>query len=149
MGCVMLKSMALVNMQRKVTFALHLSRVGMISAVLLAVLYRRSETGARYFHPDKRSVSDIPKPGLPNCIIIGVKKGGTRALLTYLDMHPDIAVSHKVTHFFDHNYSKGLDWYRKEVAFAYNKQVNIEKMQTILPTRTFRVGCMIFVQIWR
>ena len=49
---------------------------------------------------------------LPQAIIIGVKKGGTRALLEFLRLHPDIRAVGAEPHFFDRNYDKGLEWYR-------------------------------------
>lgn len=49
---------------------------------------------------------------LPQAIIIGVKKGGTRALLEFLRLHPDIRAVGAEPHFFDRNYEKGLEWYR-------------------------------------
>lgn len=49
---------------------------------------------------------------LPDAIIIGVKKGGTRALLEFLKVHPDIRAPGPEIHFFDRQYRKGLDWYR-------------------------------------
>lgn len=51
---------------------------------------------------------------LPQAIIIGVKKCGTRALLKFLSIHPAIAVSSREIHFFDSakNFPLGLDWYR-------------------------------------
>lgn len=49
---------------------------------------------------------------LPQAIIIGVKKGGTRALLEFLRTHPDVRAPGPEVHFFDKNYQKGLDWYR-------------------------------------
>ena len=49
---------------------------------------------------------------LPNGLIIGVKKGGTRALLEFLRVHPDIRAPGPEPHFFDRNYEKGLEWYR-------------------------------------
>jgi len=49
---------------------------------------------------------------LPDAIIIGVKKGGTRALLEFLKVHPDIRAPGPEIHFFDRQYHKGLDWYR-------------------------------------
>ncbi|KAL0196990.1 hypothetical protein M9458_005530, partial [Cirrhinus mrigala] len=48
---------------------------------------------------------------LPQAIIIGVKKGGTRALLEFLRLHPDIRAVGAEPHFFDRNYEKGLEWY--------------------------------------
>ena len=49
---------------------------------------------------------------LPQAIIIGVKKAGTRALLEYLRMHPNIKAPGPEPHFFDKHYDKGLKWYR-------------------------------------
>ncbi|KAA8581332.1 hypothetical protein FQN60_002913 [Etheostoma spectabile] len=50
---------------------------------------------------------------LPQALIIGVKKGGTRALLEFLRVHPDIRAVGAEPHFFDRNYENGLEWYRK------------------------------------
>lgn len=48
----------------------------------------------------------------PDFIIIGVQKGGTSSLYFYLSQHPQINASKvKEIHFFDNNYSKGIDWY--------------------------------------
>lgn len=49
---------------------------------------------------------------LPQALIIGVKKGGTRALLEFLRLHPDIRALGSEPHFFDRHYARGLDWYR-------------------------------------
>lgn len=49
---------------------------------------------------------------LPQALIIGVKKCGTRALLEFLRLHPDIRATGPETHFFDRFYDRGLDWYR-------------------------------------
>lgn len=49
---------------------------------------------------------------LPEVLIIGVKKGGTRALLEFLRIHPDIRATGKETHFFDKHFGRGLHWYR-------------------------------------
>lgn len=48
----------------------------------------------------------------PQAIIIGVKKGGTRALLEFLRIHPDVRAVGAEPHFFDRFYEKGLEWYR-------------------------------------
>lgn len=55
---------------------------------------------------------------LPQALIIGVKKGGTRALLEFLRLHPDIRALGSEPHFFDRHYARGLDWYR----YAHNTQ---------------------------
>ena len=53
---------------------------------------------------------------LPQAIIVGVKKGGTRALLEYLKVHPDVRAARHEVHFFDRYHHRGLDWYRSETA---------------------------------
>ncbi|XP_006031926.1 PREDICTED: heparan sulfate glucosamine 3-O-sulfotransferase 1-like [Crocodylus porosus] len=66
---------------------------------------------------------------IPQTIIIGVRKGGTRALLEMLDIHPNIVVAATEVHFFDwdENYVKGIDWYRSLMPFSYENQITIEK----------------------
>lgn len=49
---------------------------------------------------------------LPNALIVGVKKGGTRAVLEFIRIHPDVRALGTEPHFFDRNYDKGMDWYR-------------------------------------
>ena len=49
---------------------------------------------------------------LPQALIIGVKKAGTRALLEYLRMHPQVRAPGPEPHFFDKHYKNGLKWYR-------------------------------------
>ncbi|KAL4241100.1 hypothetical protein ACF0H5_001878 [Mactra antiquata] len=51
------------------------------------------------------------KRRLPQAIIIGVKKCGTRALLEYLRLHPSIKATGPEPHFFDRYYHLGLEWY--------------------------------------
>lgn len=45
-------------------------------------------------------------------IIIGAKKAGTRALLEFLRVHPDVRAVGREVHFFDKNYFRGVEWYR-------------------------------------
>ncbi|XP_068100559.1 uncharacterized protein [Hyperolius riggenbachi] len=66
-------------------------------------LNRRISVNSTVEYGDKR---------LPQAIIIGVKKGGTRALLEALRAHPDVRAVGVEPHFFDRNYEKGLEWYR-------------------------------------
>lgn len=61
------------------------------------------------------SLNESESKKLPQAIIIGVKKGGTRALLEFLRLHPDIRAVGAEPHFFDRNYDKGLEWYRYRV----------------------------------
>ena len=69
------------------------------------------------------------KRQLPQCIIIGVRKGGTRALLEFLDLHPGVQAQKQEMHFFDNddNYARGIEWYRKKMPWSYSDQITIEK----------------------
>ncbi|CAM4694562.1 unnamed protein product [Leuciscus chuanchicus] len=66
---------------------------------------------------------------LPRAIIIGVRKGGTRALLEMLSLHPDVVKASQEIHFFDNdqNYARGIDWYREKMPFSFPHQITIEK----------------------
>ncbi|KAF4015687.1 hypothetical protein G4228_007162 [Cervus hanglu yarkandensis] len=57
------------------------------------------------------STPDYGEKKLPQALIIGVKKGGTRALLEAIRVHPDVRAVGVEPHFFDRNYEKGLEWY--------------------------------------
>jgi len=52
---------------------------------------------------------------LPDVVVIGAKKSGTRALLEFLKIHPDVRAAGPETHFFDRFYDRGLDWYRYDI----------------------------------
>lgn len=66
---------------------------------------------------------------LPAAIIIGVKKGGTRALLNMLKLHPDIETASGEVHFFDRNatYRKGLEWYKNRMPLTGKGKITVEK----------------------
>lgn len=67
---------------------------------------------------------------LPQAIIIGVKKCGTRALLKFLSIHPSIAVSPREIHFFDSSkhFPLGLQWYQNQMPLSKTSQsITIEK----------------------
>ena len=49
---------------------------------------------------------------LPDAIIIGAKKSGTRALLKFIGAHPNVSTAGAEVHFFDRFYHMGLDWYK-------------------------------------
>ena len=55
---------------------------------------------------------ESPRRRLPDAIIIGVKKAGTRALLEFLRIHPDVRAPGPEPHFFDRYYDRGYEWYR-------------------------------------
>ncbi|CRL07929.1 CLUMA_CG021026, isoform A [Clunio marinus] len=73
---------------------------------------------------------------LPQCLIIGVRKCGTRALLEMLNLHPRIQKAAGEVHFFDRdeNYNKGLEWYRKKMPHSFRGQITIEKSPSYFVT---------------
>ncbi|GAB5580543.1 heparan sulfate glucosamine 3-O-sulfotransferase 3A1 [Prionailurus iriomotensis] len=73
---------------------------------------------------------------LPQAIIIGVKKGGTRALLEFLRVHPDVRAVGAEPHFFDRSYDKGLAWYRRDLMpRTLDGQITMEKTPSYFVTR--------------
>ncbi|XP_076151350.1 heparan sulfate glucosamine 3-O-sulfotransferase 6-like [Alosa pseudoharengus] len=71
----------------------------------------------------------------PQAIIIGVKKGGTRALLEFLRIHPDVRAVGAEPHFFDRFYDKGLEWYRSLMPRTLEGQITMEKTPSYFVTR--------------
>lgn len=72
-------------------------------------------SGSLWVGTKVRNTSVAQKYGnkkLPNALIVGVKKGGTRAVLEFIRIHPDVRALGTEPHFFDRNYDRGLDWYR-------------------------------------
>ncbi|XP_017562953.1 heparan sulfate glucosamine 3-O-sulfotransferase 2 [Pygocentrus nattereri] len=72
---------------------------------------------------------------LPNALIVGVKKGGTRAVLEFIRIHPDVRAVGTEPHFFDRNYDKGLDWYRGLMPRTLDSQITMEKTPSYFVTR--------------
>ncbi|XP_069510650.1 heparan sulfate glucosamine 3-O-sulfotransferase 3B1-like [Ambystoma mexicanum] len=72
---------------------------------------------------------------LPQALIIGVKKGGTRALLEFLRVHPDIRAVGAEPHFFDRNYEKGFAWYRDLMPRTLDGQITMEKTPSYFVTK--------------
>ncbi|XP_074648968.1 heparan sulfate glucosamine 3-O-sulfotransferase 6-like [Tubulanus polymorphus] len=72
---------------------------------------------------------------LPTAIIIGVKKGGTRALLEFLRIHPDVRAPGPEIHFFDRHYDLGLEWYRRRMPPTLPGQITMEKTPCYFVTK--------------
>uniref|UniRef100_A0A8D0EAK8 Sulfotransferase n=1 Tax=Salvator merianae TaxID=96440 RepID=A0A8D0EAK8_SALMN len=72
---------------------------------------------------------------LPQAVIIGVKKGGTRALLEFLRVHPDVRAAGAEPHFFDRNYDRGLAWYRDLMPRTLDGQITMEKTPSYFVTK--------------
>ncbi|XP_010900914.2 heparan sulfate glucosamine 3-O-sulfotransferase 1 [Esox lucius] len=66
---------------------------------------------------------------LPSIIIIGVRKGGTRALIEMLSLHSAVAAAENEVHFFDweSHFQKGIPWYLSQMPFAHSDQLTVEK----------------------
>ena len=66
----------------------------------------------------------------PRSLIIGVAKGGTKELLDFLAMHPDIAILNFPRYelcFFAKKWAYGLDWYKKQMPLSMPNQITMEK----------------------
>ncbi|CAM4651483.1 heparan sulfate glucosamine 3-O-sulfotransferase 3A1-like [Caretta caretta] len=72
---------------------------------------------------------------LPQAIIVGVKKGGTRALLEFLRVHPDVRAAGAEPHFFDRGYERGFAWYRDLMPRTLDGQITMEKTPSYFVTK--------------
>lgn len=81
---------------------------------------------------------------LPGVLIIGVKKSGTRALLEFIRLHPDVRAAGCEVHFFDRHYNRGLHFYRNHMPATINGQITMEKTPSYFITKEvpFRVHHM-------
>ncbi|KAM6155969.1 heparan sulfate glucosamine 3-O-sulfotransferase 6 [Rhynchocyon petersi] len=70
----------------------------------------------------------------PQALIVGVKKGGTRALLEFLRLHPDVRALGSEPHFFDRCYERGLAWYRSLMPRTLDGQITMEKTPSYFVT---------------
>ncbi|GFN81464.1 sulfotransferase [Plakobranchus ocellatus] len=68
----------------------------------------------------------------PTAIVIGARKAGTRAILRFIGLHPDVVTSRRETHFFDREYDQGLEWYRQQMPKSLPSQMTIEKTPNYL-----------------
>ena len=67
---------------------------------------------------------------LPQCLIVGNFKCGTRELIDFMSMHPRIKIMRKPVYeiqFFNKHYAAGLGWYRKYMPCSYKNQITVEK----------------------
>ena len=103
--------------------------------------YINTSQHIRYKHTQRK---------LPTCLIIGVRKGGTRALLEFLNLHPSIQAQRKEMHFFDDDdcYGYGLEWYRKKMPYSFPDQIVIEKtpsyfVEDSVPERVYKMNTSI------
>ncbi|CAL1545455.1 unnamed protein product [Lymnaea stagnalis] len=66
---------------------------------------------------------------LPSCIIFGVSKCGTRAVLEYLKLHPDIVAPNVEINYFNNKslQARGLSWYLQQMPYSRPGQITAEK----------------------
>ncbi|XP_037817025.1 heparan sulfate glucosamine 3-O-sulfotransferase 3A1 isoform X2 [Lucilia sericata] len=82
-----------------------------------------------------RQQGSRPLRHLPDTLIIGVKKSGTRALLEFIRLHPDVRAAGCEVHFFDRHYQKGLHWYRHHMPYTIEGQITMEKTPSYFVTK--------------
>ncbi|XP_045497293.1 heparan sulfate glucosamine 3-O-sulfotransferase 3B1 [Colias croceus] len=80
--------------------------------------------------------NQVPIKKLPDALIIGVKKCGTRALLEFLRLHPDVRAAGSEVHFFDKYYHKGFEWYRDKMPPTLEGQITMEKTPSYWVTKS-------------
>ena len=73
---------------------------------------------------------------LPQCIIIGAMKCGTRALLEYMNLHPDIARANHEIAYFDKYFEEGQEWYREQMPLSAPGQITVEKTPSYCMSET-------------
>ncbi|XP_061119796.1 heparan sulfate glucosamine 3-O-sulfotransferase 1-like [Conger conger] len=105
----------------------------LLAAVLLLLLQAELNSCLRATTPAPDDVDRLPPANatqrLPGAIIIGVRKGGTRALLEMLSLHPGVAAAKAEVHFFnvDEHYRRGLGWYLAQMPLSLPGQLTVEK----------------------
>lgn len=82
---------------------------------------------------------------LPQAIIIGAKKCGTRALLKFIGAHQNVSAANAETHFFDRFYHMGYEWYREQMPLSNDAQITIEKtpkylVDKLVPKRVYKMN---------
>ncbi|XP_026752758.2 heparan sulfate glucosamine 3-O-sulfotransferase 3B1 [Galleria mellonella] len=92
--------------------------------------------GFHFGEVNKYRISPVPIKRLPDALIIGVKKCGTRALLEFLRLHPDVRAAGSEVHFFDKYYHKGFEWYRNKMPPTLEGQITMEKTPSYWVTRS-------------
>ena len=106
-----------------------------ISSVVVMVMILLYGDGVTYWYTDDSARSG--KQRFPQCIIIGVRKSGTRALLEFLGVHPDVRIVQEEVHFFDQDdiyYGQGMEWYRRRMPYTQDGQMTIEKTPAYFTT---------------
>lgn len=112
---------------------------GLVGGIILTIVALYLYNSYRLRVPQRtETLSGMPSvrisKHLPDIIIIGAKKCGTKALITVLGRHPKIKAAKGEVHFFDRNYSKGLKWYLTRMPLGTDDQLVIEKTPSYFVT---------------
>jgi hypothetical protein len=88
------------------------------------------------FKKNTNIVLQTPYTRVVDFIIMGTQKGGTTSLAHNIGKHPDIYMDNREdpriseVHFFDLNWKKGIDWYKRH--FDYRKKMVGEKTPELM-----------------
>ena len=75
----------------------------------------------KYIVKKKNDLYSFPEKRIVDFIIIGAQRSGTTALSLNISKHPDLYINNnenrKISevHFFDINWKKGIEWYKKQL----------------------------------
>ena len=70
---------------------------------------------------------ELAEKRFPDALIIGVKKGGTGALLEFLGMHPDVVAPMSEVHFFNKFHHLGINFYLSKFPAVKPGKILLEK----------------------
>ena len=71
-----------------------------------------------------------PVKRFPTCIVFGVSKCGTKAVIEYLKLHPHVVAPRSEINFFNNETLQrehGLDWYIQQMPPSLDHQITVEK----------------------
>ncbi|CAD0199493.1 unnamed protein product [Chrysodeixis includens] len=111
----------------------HISKYREASVRFASLLGFNVDDGYKY---TRLKQNEVPVKRLPDALVIGVKKCGTRALLEFLRLHPDVRAAGSEVHFFDKFYHKGFEWYRDKMPPTLEGQITMEKTPSYWVTRS-------------
>lgn len=106
-----------------------------ISSTASALLLPKNSTDISTKYRLLHQPGTRPSRHLPDTLIIGVKKSGTRALLEFIRLHPDVRAAGCEVHFFDRHYQRGLHWYRHHMPYTIEGQITMEKTPSYFVTK--------------
>ena len=96
--------------------------------VILSSRWNSRKPTPRFLPAPAQAVPAVNKSRrFPDAIVIGVKKGGTRALLQMLSSHPNIEIAEEEIHFFSRKYNNGLNWYLGQMPLVTKNTIVMEK----------------------